>query len=282
MTAARPQNRISLALGGGGARGIAHAHVLRAFDDMGVRPAAIAGSSIGALVGAGYASGMSGEAIADLFLSTFSSRSSVFARLWKLRPQPLQALSGPGGFGQMDVERVLEVFLPEAFPARFDELTIPLKITGTDYYGNRVAVIETGDLRKAIAASAAIPVLFRPVVIDGCVMIDGGIANPLPFDLVSGGGGRVVAIDVVGLPKGEPGTLPARIDAAFGASQLMMQSITNLMRAAAPPDLFIRPPVDSYRVLDFLKVKRILKETEPVYDETRRGLERLLEDRPPA
>lgn len=271
------QHSVALALGGGGARGIAHIHVLKAFDDLGVRPAAISGSSIGAIVGAGYAAGMPGAEIEELMLSAFGNRTAVFANLWKLRPQPLRAFSGTGNFGQMDIEKVLEVFLPENYPRTFEELSIPLRITGTDYYGNALKVLETGDLRKAVAASAAIPVVFIPVVIDGTVLIDGGIHNPLPFDLLDSGKHKVVAVDVVGLPMGTPGKLPARIDSAFGASQLMMQSITTLKLKSHPPDLFLRPNVDAYRVLDFLKVREILAETAPIYDETRRGLERLLE-----
>ncbi|MCB1386832.1 MAG: patatin-like phospholipase family protein, partial [Nitratireductor sp.] len=201
----------------------------------------------------------------------------VFANLWKLRPQPMRAFSASVPFGQMDIEKVLEVFLPSTYPRTFGELSVPLKITGTDYYGNALKVIETGDLRKAVAASAAIPVVFVPVVIDGCVLIDGGINNPLPFDLLDGQRHRIVAVDVVGLPQGTPGKLPSRIDSAFGASQLMMQSITALKLKASPPDLFLRPRVDAYRVLDFLKVREILAETAPIYDEARRGLERLLE-----
>ena len=268
---------VALALGGGGARGIAHVHVLKAFDDLGIRPAAISGSSIGAIVGAGYASGMSGKQIEELMLSAFGNRAAVFASLWKLRPQPLRAFSGPGNFGQMDIEKVLDVFLPETYPKSFEELSIPLKITGTDYYGNALKVLESGDLRKAVAASAAIPVVFVPVVIDGCVLIDGGINNPLPFDLLDASRHRVVAVDVVGLLMGAPGKLPSRIDSAFGASQLMMQSITALKLKSHPPDLFLRPKVDAYRVLDFLKAREILTETASIYDETRRGLERLLE-----
>ena len=85
-----------------------------------------------------------------------------------------------------------------------------------------------------------------------------------------------IAFDVVGLPTGEAGTLPGRVDVGFGASQLMMQSITNIKLAANPPDLFLRPNVDAFRVLDFLKVKEILKATQPIYDKTCRELERLL------
>jgi len=268
---------ISLALGGGGARGISHVHVLKAIDDLGVEVREIAGSSIGAIVGAGYCGGMSGADIEAFFRAAFSDRTAAFAKLWKITPSVMSAFakSGSGPFGQMDVEKVLDAFLPTELPHDFKDLRIPITITGTDYYGNRLVKLTSGDLRKAIAASAAIPVVFKPVIIDGCVLIDGGIHNPLPFDLLDASKAHIVAVDVVGLPKGEPGTIPGRVDAAFGASQLMMQAVTTLKLHENPPELFLRPPVDHYRVLDFLKVKEILEETADVYEETKRGLERV-------
>ena len=271
-------DQIALALGGGGARGIAHVHVLKAIDDLGVHVCEISGSSIGAIVGAGYAAGMSGSEIEDHFRSSFSNRTAVFSKLWKIRPGVMQALStsAKSAFGQMDVEKVLEEFLPPELPRTFSDLKIPLLITGTDYYGNSLKVLDKGDLHQAIAASAAIPVVFSPVIIDGCVLIDGGINNPLPFDLLDAAKAHIVAVDVVGLPVGKPGALPSRVDSGFGASQLMMQSITSLKIRQNPPELFLRPPVDHYRVFDFLKVNEILKVTAPVYEEAKRGLERIL------
>lgn len=278
FTAKDERSEFALALGGGGARGIAHVHVLKALDAFGIRPALIAGSSIGSIVGAGYAAGLSGKEIETLFVETFSNRSRVLGRMWQMRPATLGSFLSRDdrAFAQLDVEKVLEVFLPDSIPHTFDALKVPLLVTGTDYYGNQLKVMREGNLRKAIAASAAIPVIFRPVVIDEVVLIDGGIANPLPFDLCEHERYRVIAVDVVGLPRGEPGRLPKRFDAGFGASQLMMQTITSMKLKTHPPDLFLRPPVDDIRVLDFLRVKEIIKSTRSVYDDTCRGLEKLL------
>jgi NTE family protein len=111
----------------------------------------------------------------------------------------------------------------------------------TDYYGHAEVVCSEGDLRKAIAASAAIPAVFRPVMLDGIIMIDGGIFNPVPFDQLAGLADIVIGVDVVGLPSGVPGQPPTTIDMMFGASQLMMQSIIEMKRQrpsaadSAPP-----------------------------------------------
>ncbi|WP_026613014.1 patatin-like phospholipase family protein [Ensifer aridi] len=264
---------IALALGGGGARGLAHIHVIDALDEMGVRPAAIAGSSIGALMGAGMAAGMSGKEIRDHVLATVGHRGEVLNRLWQLRPASLsEAVASGLRFGQFNIERVLTAFLPEAVPARFSELPIPLKVVVTDYYGQTERVCESGDLHKALAASCALPALFTPVKIDGRVMIDGGIYNPIPFDHLRDAADIVIAVDVVGGPDGDGRTIPSRIDSLFGASQLMMQSIIAMKMKAGAPDILLRPDVGRYRVLDFLRAKELLAATHETKEQVKRAL----------
>jgi NTE family protein len=269
---------IALVLGGGGARGIAHIHVLQAFDDLGIKPAVIAGSSIGAVMGAGYAAGMTGDQIRKHALETFSKRAEVMSRLWKLRPDGIAAaiFSGLPRFGEFNAQKVMRAFLPPQVPDRFEDLQLPLKITATDFFSSNITVLESGDLYQAIAASAAIPFVFKPEIIHGRVHVDGGLANPVPFDLVTAPGRMVVAVDVVGLPRSRAGAMPSRIDAAFGASQLMMHAITRLKLETHVPDLLIRPEVSDFRILDFLRTEEILKRTEATRTEVRADLERLL------
>lgn len=271
---------VALVLGGGGARGLAHVHALEAFDDLGIRPCVIAGSSIGAIIGAAYAAGMTGTEVRDYAIRTLGNRSQVMSRLWRLRPESVTSMFNGAAlrFGELNAQKVVRAFMPGSMPQRFEDLQIPLKLTATDFYGNSLTVIETGDLIPAIAASIAIPVLFRPEIVNGRVHIDGGIANPVAFDIVEAPGRIVVAVDVVGVPEGDdPGQLPSRIEAAFGASQLLMQSITQMKLRAHRPDLLIRPPVNEFRVLDFLHARKIIERTEPTRSEIRSRLERILE-----
>ncbi|MCA1489504.1 patatin-like phospholipase family protein [Sinorhizobium alkalisoli] len=264
---------VALALGGGGARGLAHIHVIEALDEMGIRPVAIAGSSIGALMGAAMAAGMTGREIREHALSTVGHRGEVLNRLWQLRPSSLsEAMANGFRFGQLNIERVLKAFLPEAIPGRFSELVIPLKVLVTDYYGQTERVCDGGDLRKALAASCALPAVFMPVKIDGRVMIDGGIYNPIPFDHLRQAADIVVAVDVVGGPDGDGKTIPSRIDSLFGASQLMMQSIIAMKMKAGAPDLLLRPDVGRFRVLDFLRAQEVLAATMPAKDQMKRAL----------
>lgn len=268
------QPTVALALGGGGARGLAHIHVIEALDELGIRPVAIAGSSIGAIMGAGMAAGMRGKEIRAHTLSTVGHRREVVNRLWQLRPASLsEAVASGFRFGQFNVERVLKAFLPEAIPPKFSDLEIPLKVVVTDYYGQTEHVCQKGDLWRALAASAALPAIFIPVKIDGRVMIDGGIYNPIPFDHLRGLADIVIAVDVVGGPDGDGRTIPSRIDSLFGASQLMMQSIISMKMKEGAPDILLRPDVGRYRVMDFLRAQDVLNGTAGVKDQLKRALD---------
>lgn len=267
----------ALALGGGGARGLAHIHVIEALDELGIRPVAIAGSSIGAIMGAGMAAGMSGKEIHHYSVETLSNRAAVASRIWSLRPANFSEMFGGGiRFSQFNVEKILKVFLPDEIPATFEELGIPLSVTATDFYGQSEMTIDSGDLINALGASAALPALFRPVKRDGRILIDGGIYNPVPFDHLKGKADIVIAIDVVGGPDGDPGRMPSSIDTMFGASQLMMQSIMATKLKTEPPEIFLRPSVSRFKVLDFLRVETVLKESICVKDELKRAVEAAL------
>jgi NTE family protein len=266
-----------IAFGGGGARGLAHIHVIEALDEMGIRPVAIAGSSIGAIMGAGMAAGMTGRDIHDYARSILGRRAQVASRMWRARPGTFaEAMEGGLRVSQFNVERILKAFLPEAVPETFAELKIPLKVTATDFFGHRLAVFSDGELHSALAASAAIPAVFRPVTRDGRMLIDGGIYNPVPFDLIEHDADIIIAIDVVGAPTEAERKRPTSVDLMFGATQLMMQSIIANKLRQCQPDILIRPPVSRFRVLDFLKVDAVMAETIAVKDELKRAVEATL------
>ncbi|WP_152044647.1 patatin-like phospholipase family protein [Aureimonas psammosilenae] len=272
--------KIGLALGGGGARGLAHIHVLEAFDDLGLKPAAVAGSSIGAIMGAGYAFGMSGREVREFTLATFSAPQNIARLLWASRPTSFAEFRADGGFrfGQLNAERMLSTFIPHMARADFADLPIPLTVMATDFYARACVPIRTGSVMTALAASAALPTVFRPVRREGAILIDGGIYEPLPFELLRPGADHVVAVDVNGGPEGEPSRMPTPVEAMFGASQLMQQSIIEAKLRLAPPDLLFRPPVARWRVLDFLKAREILDETVSLREEAKRRLGGLIEN----
>jgi NTE family protein len=269
-----------IAFGGGGARGLAHIQIIEALDELGIRPASIAGSSIGAIMGAAMAAGMSGGEIHEYCRSILGRRAEVATRMWRARPGSLaEAMETGLRFTQFNVERILGAFLPAQVPDSFAELNIPLKVTATDYYGHKLAVLKEGDLRSALAASAAIPAVFRPVVRDGRMLIDGGIYNPVPFDLIAHEADIIIAVDVVGAPSDEGGRQPTSVDLMFGATQLLMQSIIANKLHQWRPDILIRPPVSRFRVLDFLKIDAVMAETVQVKDELKRAIQKAVEAR---
>jgi NTE family protein len=271
----------AVAFGGGGARGLAHIHVVETLNELGIRPVAIAGSSIGAIMGAAMASGMTGVDIGEYARSILCRRTAVASRMWSARPGSLAEMMETGlHVTQFNVERTLKAFLPPAIPKAFSELSIPLKVTATDYYGHCVAVLEEGDLPSALAASAAIPAVFKPVRRGGRMLIDGGIYNPVPFDLLRGMADIVIAVDVVGAPEeGDAARPPTSVDLMFGATQLMMQSIIAARMVEHRPEILLRPAVSRFRVLDFLKIEQILAETVSAKDELKRAVEAAFDTR---
>ena len=270
----------AVAFGGGGARGLAHIHVIRVLDDLGIRPVAIAGSSIGAMMGAGVAAGMSGGDIEAHARAVLSSRSGAMARMWSTRPRSVgEMMAGGVRLGQFDIGRILHAFLPDALPGRFEELAIPLQVTATDFYAHSEKVFAAGDLALALAASAALPALFRPVSHEGRLLIDGGIANPVPFDLLDGMADIVIAIDVVGGPAEMGRTRPTSLELLIGAGQIMMGAIVTQKLRHSRPHILLRPPVARFGVLDFLKIERVLAETLSIRDELKRAIDAAVEDR---
>ncbi len=270
--------RIGLALGGGGARGMAHVPVIEAFGDLGIVPHAISGTSIGAIFGAGFASGLDGESLREISEATFRDRNAVLARLWKLRPRRLGDLFGNPGIIQFDAGKVLEQFVGAHIPETFADLRVPLAVVATDFYRCREVTLSSGPLHAAVAASMAIPALFKPVMVEGQVMVDGGLVNPLPFDALPEDIDIVVASDVVGSPIPRKGrAMPGATDAVFGATQILMQSITQEKLKSRQPDILVKPDIAGYRVLDFTKTDRILAAAEPMRETTKRRIDAAVE-----
>lgn len=264
----------AVAFGGGGARGLAHVHVISALDELGIRPVAISGSSIGAMMGAGMAAGISGRDIEAHIIAALSHRSETAARLWRSLPRSFTELVAGGvRFGQFDVQRILHAFMPDAVPEQFRQLQIPLQVMATDFYGHSEYVIDDGELFPALAASVALPALFKPVSHEGRILIDGGITNPVPFDLLEGKADIIIAVDVVGGPENGNGKQPGALDLLLGSSQIMMASIVALKLERSRPQVMLCPPVAHFRVLDFLKAEQVLAATAPVREKLKRAVD---------
>lgn len=270
---------IALALGAGGARGLAHIVVLEALDELGLRPQAIAGASMGAIIGAAYAAGLSGKSLRAFVLAAFRQRPAVLAKLLSARVGKLTQIINRAGLGNpvlVDGERLLDLFWPQAVPDRFEELQIPFTAIATDFHLRSEVAITTGALTPAVGASMALPGLVRPVVIEGRVLIDGGAVNPLPYQRMAGRGAFVIAVDVCSAAGAAEPRIPEPVEAMFGATQILMGSLVQRMLERGPPDLLLRPAVGQFAGLDFFKAQAILTASEPIKDEIKRSLAKAL------
>ena len=269
--------RIGVALGGGSARGLTHIPFIEAMDELGLRPSIIAGTSIGALIGAGWANGMTGRELRDHSLSVLGTMRIIAARLWGAQIRNLGGLFQNGLNMQLDANRVVDAFLPSSFPDYFSELKVPLYVVATDFQSWHQAVFNEGLLKPAIAGSIAIPSLFKPVRFANHVLVDGGVVNPLPLDQAWDTDIRV-GIDVNGDPSEALGRAEFRaLDVWFGSAQIMMHSLTAHMMAAYPPDVYARPHVSSIGALEFWRVKEILEHADKEKDHFKRNLSRKVE-----
>jgi NTE family protein len=259
--------RIGVALGGGAARGLSHIPIIEAMDEMGLKPSLIAGTSIGAFIGAGWAAGMSGNEIREHALEVLGSVRALSSRLWRTQVYDIREMFQDGISMQFDAFRVLGSFSPVDFPRRFRELQIPLKIVATDYRNWDHAVFHTGRLDHALAGSIAIPSLFKPVLHDGRLLVDGGVVNPLPLDHASDGMDIVIGVDVNGDPMlVDPSMTPSTVDIGMGAAQIMMHAITAQTMGAYPPDVYVKPNVGHFGAYEFWRVREILEAGDAVKD----------------
>lgn len=265
--------RIGVALGGGSARGLTHIPFIEAMDELGLKPTVIAGTSIGALIGAGWANGMTGAELREHSVNVLGTLRIIAARLWGHQIRNLGGLLQNGFNMQLDANRVVDAFLPDIFPDHFEELQIPLYVVATDFQSWHQAVFNSGKLRPTIAGSIAIPSFFKPVNYANHLLVDGGVVNPLPLDQAAADADILVGIDVNGDPSDRLNRADYRaLDVWFGSAQIMMHSLTAHMMAAYPPDVYARPHVNAFGAMEFWRVKEILEAADKEKDNFKRHL----------
>jgi NTE family protein len=269
----------ALALGGGGARGLAHIAVAEALDEMGVKPVAIAGTSIGAIIGAGYAAGMTGREMRRYAIHMAHNRTDVMRRMMRARAGKLSDIFG-GGLGdatRLDAELLCEQFLPERLPQEFAGLEVPLTVIASDLFRRKEVVFSEGSLRRALAASISLPTIMRPVEHNGQVLVDGGATNPLPFEHLRGLADVIVAIEISGPVDGSKRDVPNALECLYATVLVMTHSIVQeKIRHGGAPDLLLQPNVGSFRALGFLQASAILRAADPVKTEVKEKLGLLL------
>ena len=222
---------VALALGSGGARGFAHIGVIKALEDAGIEPDIVTGSSSGAIVAALYAGGRRARELEEIALALGKSDLVDFALFGKgwVRGDALQ-----GFVNRMVDERPIE------------RLAKPFAVVATQASNGRMTVFNRGDTGLAVRASASVPNLFVPPVINGEEYVDGGLTSPVPVKLARAMGADVViAVDVSWFAQARNGAGDGM--ARYGRSD-RYQLLSDELAVA---DLVIVPLVERTRMLDF-------------------------------
>ena len=250
--------KIGLVLGGGGARGYAHIGVLRAIEERGLKVEAIAGCSMGGIIGALHAAGFSADEIKELFEG--------------LDLIGLLDRSGMGGLiGGKGVTRHLEKHLP----ATFEDLKIPLSVTAVDVQRGRLIVLNRGKLMPALRATSALPGIFAAVKHTGRILIDGSLLNNLPVDVIR----TMTLAPVVAVDTSAPanrqlmfedertlwekvrtplmrGKRPLIFEMLMKSIDIPQGPITSMRLSLNPPEVLIRPQLDlDLKIEDYNRVE---------------------------
>ncbi len=250
--------KIGLTLGGGGAKGFAHIPILEAFDELGVKPYCMTGTSIGAIIAALYASGHSAADLAEIIRELIVPKDVSLKKLIRnkdslkilnlldpdIRLKPQGLLKG---------EKILGYLLDRMQVSTFEELRIPLKTVSTDFWRMEPVVSDSGALFPAVHASMAIPYLFAPVMDGERVLVDGGLTNNVPHDLLSARCDIRIAVDIMGTSANPLDKVPSARDALFHTYQVMMNATTQEKLINHPVDIYVQPPLVGVDLLDFHK-----------------------------
>lgn len=251
--------RIGVALGSGAARGLAHIPYIEAMDELGLKPSVIAGSSIGALIGSGWANGMTGAELREHAYGVLGSVQQIASTLWNRNRFSFKQMVEDGLSMQVNSMGITTAFLPDGFPDDFNELRIPFHAVATDFYAWKEMVFSSGPLRPAIAASLAIPSLFRPVNVEGRYYIDGGVTDPLPLGLIASKCDVLIGIDVHRTPELlDASREPSITDSAVVATEIMSQKLVDATVLQYPPDVYVRAEVGPFGGSEFWRVREIV------------------------
>ena len=240
-----------LALGGGAALGGAHIGVLRALDELGIRIDLVAGTSIGALIGALFAFGKSWEEIREIALNLDWLDASNLS------------LSNGGLLSNQELGELLRSLLGEA---KFAEAEIPLAVEAADISTGEKVVLREGDVARAVRASTSIPGVFTPVEIDGRLLVDGGVLENVPLTpLQEQGADFLICVNLgPGLKKHRPDSI---LEVMLRAFYYSVESTTRLQVEEA--DVLIDPDLREYSLVDTSQTADLI---ERGYRESRKRL----------
>jgi NTE family protein len=260
-----------LALSGGGARGLAHIGVLKVLEREGIPVDYLAGTSMGGVIAAGYAAGFDAA-----YLEQEALRMSRWRNLFPLVDRSLP------GLGLVKGERVRDYLASQFGEMTFDQLRIPLALVTVDLLSGEEVVLQSGMVADAVRATISLPGVFAPLPLDGRLLVDGGVLNNLPADVVRGMGAEVViavnvSADAELLPYEAPEgngrlALPQVLHMVTSLRRvvnIMAHQMTDYRLAQAQPDLVLRPRLDLGITLlgGFARAKEVVAAGEAVAEQ---------------
>jgi len=278
-TAAVERPRIGLVLSGGGARGAAHVGVIRALEQLRIPVDAVAGTSMGAVVGGLHAAGLSGDEIAavfraidwqDLFRDRAPRRDLVYRRKQDDRNLLARGALGfregegvvlPLGLvqGQKITQLLRDATLPVADVQDFDRLPIPFRALATDLETGEPVVLDSGDLATVLRASMSAPGVLAPVEIGGRLLVDGGLVENLPVSLARAMGVDVLIAVDVSFPLADRAGLESALDVTNQMIGIMVRRGTLSSRAElGPRDVLIEPDLGRMTAVEFTRVPQVM------------------------
>ena len=272
--------KVGIALGGGGVRGLAHVSILQVLDDLHMRPAVIAGTSMGAIVGALYASGMSASEIRDNIERRLILRNDTWRDVIEKREDLLKWVSAfkPdfSGSGLINAQGILNFLLDQIKVDSFEDLEIPLLVVAADYWSAEEVIFESGELLPAIRASMAVPGVFSPVSIEGRTLVDGGVVNLVPYDLLMGRADFIIAVNVSRVRYAGEDEIPNALEAVLGTFDIMQTTMLTDKLERLKPDIYVWPQIRDIRMLDFTKIEEVFAQATSAAEELRKQLLRVL------
>lgn len=252
------KKKLGLVLSGGGARGYAHIGILKVLDELKIKPDYIAGTSMGAIIGAAYALGMSASEI---------EKKAEELKMYKYLDPTIPKK------GLIKGEKILKLFQEIYEDKKFNETKIPLYINAVDINTGKEIIFSEGEIATAVRASISIPGIFNPINVNDYILVDGGLTNNIPINLIKDKCDIIITSNVsnIYLPKPDQiknpkhkkqAQLPSLTKVLLKSMLILQSNPSQIHYAKENSDIYLSPNLKNITTADFNKKDKIIKEGE--------------------
>ena len=267
-------SKVGLVLSGGGARGFAHIGTIKILDELKVKPSCVSGCSMGAVIGALYCLGYSGKDIEE--------------KIKTLTLKNILSISFTKNSKKDKMENYLDIIFENK---NFEDLQIPLYVNAVDIKTGKEVIFNKGNLSKAVRASIAIPGIFKPVLINERILIDGGVKNNIPIKILLENEKIDKIISVNAGQNKSPGSIlesvhennkiksPNIINILMKTLLIMQSNEYMLNFSKKHSNIFIVPDLIGYSIIDFKKYEEIINKGELAARKHKKNIEKLFKNK---